>query len=124
MQDRVERASFDVLHDEEQQLRRFLEGKDRRDEAVTQRGGDARLPPEPLHRRIPLEQRRGQHFDRDLLLERHIMGQIHEAHAAAAEHPDDLVFAERDLLEVSEQLGFRRLRYGSATAAAKTIGRE
>src|SRR5438876_2499787 len=65
----VERATLDVLHDEEDNLRRLFEGEDRRDVPVAQRRGDPRFAPKPLDRRLTLQQGRRQDLDRDFLVE-------------------------------------------------------
>ena len=120
----VERATLDVLHDEEDNLRRLFEGEDRRDVPVAQRRGDPRFAPKPLDRRLTLQQGRRQDLDRDFLVEGNIVGQIDQSHAAAAEDALDVVFAERDALEIREQLGLGCNRHGRAAATAEAVARE
>jgi len=52
------------------------------------------------------------------------VGEIHEAHPAPTEDALDLVVAERDVLEIREQLGFGRDRHRSAAAAAEAVACE
>ena len=121
MEDGVERPPLHVFHEKEDELRRFFEAEHRGDVAVPQCGRNARLAPKPLHPRLSLQHGRGQHLDRDLAVERDVVGQVDEPHAAASEHAPDLVLPECDLLQIGEQLCLDSLRNGRTTSAAITV---
>src|SRR5439155_23334664 len=58
------RATLDVLHDDEDNLRRLFEGEDRRGVQVVQRRVDQRYAQKPLVRRLTQQQGRRPVIDR------------------------------------------------------------
>ena len=118
MDNRIERSSWNVFHDEVQDLLVFLHRVDGNDVRVTERGGGPCLALESLdHPFAHEQQRRRQYLDRHLAVQREVVGQVHGGHPAMTQFGEDLVRAERRLTEGVELgvvlAGWGLRRYGS-----------
>src|SRR5256712_10149630 len=101
---RIERPSLHVLHDEIQDALAFLDGIDGNDVRVAQRGGGARLALEPLGHSLSHEEQGGlEHLDRHLAVKGKVMGQVHRRHPAVPNLGEDLVGAQGGLAQGIEQ---------------------
>ena len=78
----------------------FLHRVDRDDMRVAERGRRPRFALEALdHAGAHLKQGRREHLDRHLAIQREVMGEVDGGHAAAPQHTEDFVFAERGAAE-------------------------
>jgi len=91
---RVEALAFDEFHAEEVPPGNFLEGVNRRDARVVQRGERLRFPFEAKPSLFIFEELFRQDLDRDVSREPRVPRPIDLAHSARAEGGDDLVRAE------------------------------
>jgi hypothetical protein len=91
---RVEALAFDEFHDEEVPPGNFLEGVNRRDARVVQRGERLRFPFEAKPSLFIFEELFRQDLDRDVSREPRVPRPIDLSHPARAEGGDDLVRAE------------------------------
>src|SRR5439155_27247089 len=94
-------AAHEAYH-EEHQLTACFDEVNRHDIGMRQPGGGARLLEEALALVGAGGEVRRKHLDRDGAVERHIAGQQHDAHAAAAELALDRIAAGEQLLEGQE----------------------
>ena len=89
-----ERFALDVLHRDVRPVVLLAAGVDRDDVGVAQRRRRARLAEEAVHDFLVVDFL-ADHLDRDLAIELGVAAQIHRAHAARADLPDD--FEDADL---------------------------
>ena len=87
---RLERLARDELHHDEKDVLLFLGGEDGDDVRVIERGKKPRL----AQQLAEIDALLVRHFERDLLVDPGVFGEIHRAKAAAADRRKDFVFAD------------------------------
>ncbi len=102
----AQRLAGDEWHDVVEQAEGGTRGEQLHDVGVLQRGGELDLAAEALGIDAGRELG-GQHLDDDAAAQRHLFGQEHAAHTAAAELPLDPVGRSDGLLELLSQVGHR-----------------
>ncbi len=90
----LEVASLDVAHRDEEQLAELAGLVDRDDVRVVDRGRELRLAQEAVAERFVLGEVGGEELERDVALQALVLGQVDDAHAAAAEQGLDAVPGE------------------------------
>jgi hypothetical protein len=80
----LQRLAVEQFHDQEPLTVVLADVEERADVRVVERGGDARLALEAVHRLLIARQLRRQDLDRDLPAEARVLGAIDDAHPAAA----------------------------------------
>ncbi len=119
MNQRPKRLAFDVLHREvEQAVRRFAEVVDLRDVRMVDSAGVGGLAIEPADGVRGERHVGAHHLHRALATHAHVLGEIDAAHAALAEHGEDLVSIGDDLSD--QAIAGRRVRvaHGCSGSAA------
>ena len=128
--DGLQGASLDIVHREKQELAGFLEAEDRRNVSVAKGRGDARFPPESLEQGSGLaggprrEQARIHYLDRNLAVQRDLMGEVHYTHATATQFAHDVVLAKGDGLEIHQQGRLRCIGQDLPAPRAEAVARD
>jgi len=87
----VQRLAGDVLHDDEEATRGVADLEDLADEGMVERGDGERLAAKALARDRVGRERRRQHFDGHVALERRVPREEHLAHATGPQQTEDVV---------------------------------